>query len=365
MRVNIDASVFNPHFLPMLMDDEHFILLLVGGGGSGKSYFSFQRCIVRCLMEKRKFLVLRKTAVDVRKSCWADVTSILSSWNLRSIVKVNQTSMTITFPNESMIMFSGLDDSERIKSIPNITDIIVEEASEINFEDFSQIKQRLRGSGRLKNQIVLQSNPVSKANWLYKHFFEGGNSEPDCLIDRSTYRDNPHLNQNTIDVLEGYKHTNSYFYRVYCLGEWGSLSKQIYTNYVVEDLDIEDLRSRNLTHLVGLDFGFVVDPTAIVQSLLDEENKTIYIIDEFYQTGLLNNEIADVLKVRGLTKSTIIADSAEQKSIEEIKRCGVRRILPSKKGKDSINQGIQKLQQYQLIVDRSCTNTIEELENYA
>lgn len=115
-------------------------------------------------MDKRKYLVIRKTAVDVRKSCWEDVTSILSSWNLRQMVKVNQTTMTITFPNESVIMFSGLDDSERIKSIPNITDIVVEEASEISFEDFSQLKQRLRGKGKLRNQIVLQSNPISKAN---------------------------------------------------------------------------------------------------------------------------------------------------------------------------------------------------------
>lgn len=164
MKVNIDGSVFCDHFKPLLLDDEHFVILLIGGGGSGKSFFSFERCIVRCLMEKRKYLVIRKTAVDVRKSCWEDVTSILSSWKLKQYVKINQTTMTITFPNESLIMFSGLDDSERIKSIPNISDVIVEEASEINFEDFSQLKQRLRGKGKLRNQIVLQSNPISKAN---------------------------------------------------------------------------------------------------------------------------------------------------------------------------------------------------------
>lgn len=107
------------------------------------------------------------------------------------------------------------------------------------------------------------------------------------------------------------------------------------------------------------------DPTAIVVSLLDEETKTIYVVNEFHQTGLLNNEITDQLKRMGLEKSTIIADSAEQKSIEEIKREGIRRIQPSVKGKDSINQGIQRLQQYHLIVDSSCSNTLEELENYS
>lgn len=164
MKINIDGSVFCDHFKPILLDDEHFIILLIGGGGSGKSYFSFQRSILRCLMDKRKYLIIRKTAVDVRKSCWEDVNTILSSWNLRQHVKVNKSTMTITYPNGSVMIFTGLDDSERIKSIPNITDVVVEEASEINYEDFSQIKQRLRGRGTLRNQIVLQSNPISKAN---------------------------------------------------------------------------------------------------------------------------------------------------------------------------------------------------------
>ena len=316
-------------------------------------------------MDKRKYLITRKSAVDVRKSCWEDVNSILSSWNLRQFVKINKTTMTITFPNESVMLFTGLDDSEKIKSIPNISDAIIEEASEISFDDFSQIKQRLRGKGKLKNQIVLQTNPISKANWLYKHFFAEGCKEDNCLIDRSTYKDNPHLNEETIKVLEGYKTTNNYFYRVYCLGEWGSISKQVYTNYIVQDLDLEELRNKHLPHLCGLDFGYTADPTAIICSWIDEDTKTIYVYNEFYQTGLLNNEIAEQLKLMGLTKSIIIADSAEQKSIDEIKREGIRRITPSVKGKDSINQGIQRLQQYQLVVDSSCYNLLEELENYS
>lgn len=165
--------------------------------------------------------------------------------------------------------------------------------------------------------------------------------------------------------MEDYKKTNPYYYRVYCLGEWGSLSKQIFTNYTIRNLDIDELRKQNYIHCVGVDFGYVNDPTTIIQSLVDEEHKKIYIYNEFYETGLLNNEIARQLKALGLEKSTIVADSAEQKSIEEIKREGIRRIIPSRKGKDSVIQGIQKLQQYELIVDSGCPNTIEELENYS
>jgi phage terminase large subunit len=301
----------------------------------------------------------------LERSCWADVLAALDFFHVKSMVKINKSLKQIDFPNGSQMLFMGLDDEQKVKSIPNITDIIIEECSEINLDTFSQLKQRLRGSGKLPNQMVLQCNPVSKANWVYKHFFENGNQEPNCLIDRSTYKDNKFLNETTIAALEGYKETNPYFYRVYCLGEWGSLSKQVFTNYRAEDLDIDTLRKQGYQHLVGLDFGFVNDPTAIICSLLDEENKRIYIYREFYKTGLTNDEIAAVLRSMGLEKSTIIADSAEQKSIEEIKRAGIRRIQPSVKGKDSINQGISKLQQYELIVDSSCFNTLEELENYS
>lgn len=166
-------------------------------------------------------------------------------------------------------------------------------------------------------------------------------------------------------MLEGYRETNPYFYRIYCLGEWGSLSKQVLTNWTAQPIDPEQLRRRSLPQLVGLDFGYTNDPTAIVVSLLDEESRTIYVTSEYVRTGLVNSEIAEVLKGMGLSKSAIVADSAEQKSIEEIKRCGIRRIRPSVKGRDSVNQGIQKLQQYRIVVDPACSNLLEELENYS
>ena len=133
----------------------------------------------------------------------------------------------------------------------------------------------------------------------------------------------------------------------------------------MRELDPGELRKLHLPQLAGLDFGYVNDPTAIVISLLDEDNKAIYVLNEFYQTGLLNDEIANVLKGMGLEKSPVVADSAEKKSIEEIRRSGIRRIQASAKGPDSVNQGIQKLQQYHLIVDPACSNLLEELENYS
>ena len=364
MQVNISRKVFNPHFLPLL-GDEHFVLLLLGGAASGKSYFSFQRAIYRCLLDKRKYIILRKHAVDVRRSCFEDVKTILSKWNLLPHVTINTSLMTITYPNGSVMLFSGCDDVEKLKSIPNITDAIFEEASEFSPTDFDGLKIRLRGKGRLKNQIVLQSNPVSKANWLYLRFFEKGCQEDDCLIDRSTYHDNPFCNDETIAALEQYRDTNPAYYTIYCLGEFGSLSRLVYTNWHTDDLDTSELMRQGYQLCVGLDWGYTADATAIAVMLADEKNKKLYVINEFYKTGMLNDAIAAQLKYMGLAKSLIIADSAEPKSIDELKRNGIRRIRPSAKGQGSINTGIAKLQEYEIIVDSHCENFVTELQNYS
>lgn len=365
MKIRIRRTIFNDTFFPLLEDDEHDVILLVGGGASGKSYFSFQRAVIRAIQDRRKYLVVRKSATDLRRSCWVDLQNTIKQFKITGLCKINMTNMTIELPNGSSFLCMGIDDFEKVKSIPDITDCIIEEASEITFDDFSQLKMRLRGKGNLRNQIVLMTNPISKVNWIYKHFFENGCKEPNCLINRSTYKDNKFVNETTVRALESYKTTNPMFYRVYCLGEFGSISKQVFTNYHSEELDIDALRKQGLQHLVGLDFGFVNDPTAIIDCLLDEPHKRIYVLREFYKTGLLNSDIANQLQLMGLSKSLIIADSAEQKSIEEIKRAGISRIKPSIKGKGSVLQGIQKLQQYELVVDSSCFNLLEELENYS
>lgn len=365
MKIRIRRTIFNDKFFPLLEDNEHDVILLVGGGASGKSYFSFQRAVIRAIQDRRKYLVVRKSATDLRRSCWVDLQNTIKQFKITGLCKINMTNMTIELPNGSSFLCMGIDDFEKVKSIPDITDCIIEEASEITFDDFSQLKMRLRGKGNLRNQIVLMTNPISKVNWIYKHFFENGCKEPNCLINRSTYKDNKFVNETTVRALESYKTTNPMFYRVYCLGEFGSISKQVFTNYHSEELDIDALRKQGLQHLVGLDFGFVNDPTAIIDCLLDESHKRIYVLREFYKTGLLNSDIANQLQLMGLSKSLIIADSAEQKSIEEIKRAGISRIKPSIKGKGSVLQGIQKLQQYELVVDSSCFNLLEELENYS
>lgn len=326
---------------------------------SGKSVFICQKLIIKALKSKRKILVIRKVGNSLRESCWKLFKSVLSDWKIYNYCSFRESSYEIEFPNGSSIIMKGLDDSEKIKSIVGITDIWIEECTELNEEDFDQLNLRLRSNAE-NNQIFCSFNPVSKANYVYKRWFSEGDNE--AFILKTTYKDNKFLPEDYIKQLESMINTNPTYYKIYALGIFCSLDKLVYNNWKVEEFDNTKLSG---TLCVGLDFGYVADPTALIASIVDEKNKTIYVFDEAYQKGLTNDVIAQLITNHGFAKSHIIADSAEQKSIEEIRKLGISRIKPSVKGPDSIMNGIQYIQQYTMIIHPRCINIINELENYS
>ena len=362
-ELQISKKTFNEVYLPYLTDYSHKFEILYGGSGSGKSHFIASKIILKCLKySDRKVLIVRKTLVSQRDSCWRLILDILEKWQIKDLCKVNKTEYSIELPTGSVLLFKGLDDPEKIKSIVNITDCWCEEATELTAEDFEQLVLRVRA---LRNwiQIFVTFNPISKANWVYKRWFVNPQSHQDrTLILRTTYKDNKFLPEDYIKSLENLINTNPTYYKIYALGEFCSLERLVYNNWHKEQFDYHDIKGELL---IGLDFGFSADTTALIASILDEQNKKIYIFKEWGDTGKTNPDIAKAITALGFNKSVIIADSAEPKSIEELKRLGIYRIRPSVKGQDSIIHGIQKLQQYELIVNPGCTNTITELENYS
>ena len=234
-------------------------------------------------------------------------------------------------PNDSILLFKGLDDPEKIKSITGITDIWCEEATELTAEEYDQLKLRLRAN-KPDLQIFLSFNPISKANWVYKRFFQ---DKTDAFILKTTYKDDAFLPELYKEQLEKMIETNPTYYRIYALGEFCSLDKLIYTNW--------EIGTREMTGELccGLDFGFTIDTTAFVASLIN--NDELYIFKTWGTTGKTNPEIAEAITSLGFAKSTIICDSAEPKSIEELKRAGLQRAKASKKGPDSIVHGIQQV----------------------
>lgn len=208
--------------------------------------------------------------------------------------------------------------------------------------------------------MFISFNPVSKQNWVFKRWFSEGAIRKNTMVLHTTYKDNKFLPVEYINSLLEQQKTNPTYYRIYALREFCTLDKLVYYNWKVEDFDHTKIQGKLL---VGLDFGFVNDPSALVASICKDKN--IYIFKEWGATNKTNDEIAEIIKQLGFAKSTIIADSAEQKSIEELRRKNIYAIRPSAKGPDSIIHGIQRVQQYNLIVHPSCTETIIELENYS
>lgn len=359
MKLILKPSAFNAAFFPYIRDYDHRFEVYYGGAGSGKSHFIAQKIVAKALVYDRKVLIMRKVGATIKDSVWQLVLDTLSGLGLLKFCGVNKSNFTIELPSGSTLLFKGMDDSEKIKSITGITDIWCEEATEFTEEDIEQLNLRLRAKTAAL-QMFFSFNPVSKANWVYRRWFaKGVEITSDTVIHQSTYKDNRFLPADYIATIEKMAKTNPTYYRIYALGEFASLDKLVFNNWRIGSL--KDVHDWDM--LCGLDFGYTNDPTAFVVSFAKDE--TLYIAKEFVKTGLLNNQIATVVTDLGFSKSTIIADSAEVKSIEELKRAGLYRIYPAVKGQGSILQGIQKLQQFEIIVDPSCEHVITELQNYA
>lgn len=221
----------NETFLP-LFADQHRYLVLKGGGGSGKSIFAGRKVLERCVNELgHRFLVCRKVGRTLRESCFKQLLGQLSEHYSNCGYRVNRSDLSIHFDNGSEIIFSGLDDVEKLKSIYNITGIWIEEASELLEGDFNQLDIRLRGETREYKQIILSFNPISIQHWLKKRFFD----QPDrrARVHESTYKDNRFLDAAAIATLEGFRETDEYYYQVYCLGMWGVTGKTVFNGKAI------------------------------------------------------------------------------------------------------------------------------------
>lgn len=361
ININLKKGLFNDRYYPMLFNYTHRYEVYYGGAGSGKSHFVFQKIVLKAFREKRKILVVRKVAKTNRDSTFQMTLDTLARFKMTPFCTVNKTNMTITLPNGSVILFYGLDDVEKLKSIANITDIVCEECSEMSLDEVTQLDLRLRSRSDFL-QMYFMFNPVSKANWTYTKWFCGGEIPETTFILKTTYQDNRFLPGDYIRSLEEMQKTNPTMYRIYTLGEFCSLDKLVFP--FIQKKIISEQEIKALPLWVGLDFGYVNDPSALTWGRIDVRKKLLYITGEYHKKGMTNPEIAQVIKNLGLAKEIIVADSAEQKSIEEIRRAGIHRIRPAVKGADSVRHGLDTMQSYQIIVDERCANTLEEFENY-
>ena len=233
--ITVKKEIFNPVYLPYL-EDRHRFLVFYGGAGSGKSVFIAQRLLYRMLKNPRcNVLVLRQVARTNRDSTFALMRQMIARWKVGALFRVYEGDLRIKCASGAEMIFEGLDDPEKLKSVTfasgELTDVWMEEATEMTEEGFLQLNLRLRGGVSTK-QIVLSFNPVNVNHWLKRRFFD--RTDRDTAVVHTTYRDNRFLDEAYIAQLEGYRETDPYFYAVYCLGQWG-----VYGQTVFRALDIQ------------------------------------------------------------------------------------------------------------------------------
>jgi len=372
INVNVPKSAMNDVYIPYL-ENQARTQIYFGGSSSGKSKFIVgQRTIYYLLQGGHNYLICRQTKTSIRGSVATEIVKVINEWGLQDLFGVNKTDGTVTCKNGYQAVFAGLDDVEKLKSITFnkgvLTDVIVEEATETKQDSIKQLMKRQRGKveGDIKKTITLLFNPILQNHWIYKEYFSSlgwAENQKEYNSDRlsilkTIYKDNRFLEQGDIDDLEN--ETDEYFYNVYTLGKWGTLGDVIFKNWRVEDLSgmVDQFTNRRN----GLDFGFSSDPAAVTVSHYDKMRKIIYLYKELYETGLTNDILADRIKDL-LGSERIICDSAEPKSIQELCNHGINAV-GAKKGKDSVTFGIDWLKQQTIIIDSSCINAQNELQQY-
>ena len=353
--------MFVPKFFPLLYDYSHRWEIYRGSAGSAKSYFITQKIIVRCCAEKIKVAVCRRYGTTIRNTCFALFKDILAKWKLTPYVKIRESDFTIRFPNGSEIIFIGLDEETKLLSLHGIGTVFVEEAYEVPKAIVEQLDMRMRADME-GLQIILAFNPISRNHWLYD--FCEVNPPRSCAYTHSTFRDNPFLNPEYVQTLEEMYTRNPAKARVFCDGLWGvDAEGLVLKNWKPLEFDPMELAAQGLEHRAGMDLGWI-DQSAIIDTLYDRDNRTIYIFNEFYKSGCQLTQLAAALDDMGLRKTKVYVDAAEPRSIQYFKSEGLNATACAK-GKDSVKAGLMFLQDHLLIVHPKCTSFITELENFS
>ena len=325
------------------------IQLHQGSARSGKSFALLQFLIVKALQNDGLLIsVVRKTFPALRTSAIRDFKDILKGLGLWDDEKWMATEHTYTFDNGSVIEFFSTDSAEKLKGLRR--DILwIDEANELTYEQYFQLAIRTTG------KIILSFNPsFSVKHWILKEVQPGD----DCETFITTYKDNPYLPLEQVRFIEKYRETNPRYWQTYGLGQFAVNEKQIYDFEIVDEWDWDTAEFV----CFAMDVGYVQDPTALIG--LWKSGDKLIVQEHIYKKGLLTSEIVQMMKGNVDERDIIVIDSSEPRLIEEIKRSGFPLARGVKKGKDSVQWGIDLVKKWQIIVPKHCTNLIEELYSY-
>lgn len=318
-------------------------------------------------------LVIRKVFRTVKDSCFTELKWAINRLGVQSLWEIKESPLEMTYkPTGQKIYFRGMDDPLKITSITVEKGYLcwawIEEAYEIASEkDFNMLDESIRGaippdSGLFK-QITLTFNPWNERHWLKSRFFD--REDPEVLAITTDYTCNEWLDESDRKMFESMKINNPRRYQVAGLGNWGIAEGLVYENWEEKAFDLSEITALSSVRAIfGLDFGYTNDPTALFCGLADREAKTLWVFDELYKKGMSNEAIAADIISMGYGKERIRADAAEPKSIDRLYSLGLTRIRSARKGRDSINSGIDMLRDYRIIIHPKCVNFLTEISNY-
>lgn len=317
-------------------------------------------------------LVVRKTFRTLKDSCYTELKWAANRLGVAHLWNFTVSPLEATYiPTGQKIYFRGLDDPLKVTSISVDIGVLcwlwIEEAYEISSEaDFNMLDESIRGKtpDGLWKQVTLTLNPWNEHHWIKKRFFDAP-PDPDILAMTTNYMCNEWLDKNDLALFERMKRDNPRRYRVAGLGDWGIVDGLIFEDWEEREFDIDEIRRKpGVRSVFGLDFGYTNDPTALFCGMIDRENRTLYAFDEMYEKGMSNERIARKVIEMGYSKERITADSAEPKSIDRLRELGLYHIRAARKGKDSISNGIDFLQDYHFVIHPRCVNFLTEISNY-
>lgn len=371
----------NPHFDDFLFDWSTKFQFLVGGYGSSKSYHVALKIILKLLEEKRTALVVREVYDTHRDSTFSLLSELIEDLEIAHVVRVTGSPMQIKFPNGSKIIFKGMDKPAKLKSINNVSLIWLEECSEIKYEGFKELLGRLRHP-TLPLHMILSTNPVSKDNWSYLHFFQDEEAQRFILDDERLYEertiitnntyyhhstadDNKFLPESYVEQLEEMKEYDIDLYRIARRGRFGINGKRVLPQFEVQPHEkvLAMMNEINMPmNFVGMDFGFEESYNAVLRMTVDVEKRWLFIYWEYYKNKQTDDETAEDLKEFIQTRERIIADSAEPKTIRYFKKMGFN-MKPAKKFQGSRLSNTKKMKRFKRIIcSDECKNTIRELK---